>query len=112
MLLTDQSSRFANLEAVVGFGSRLVPVAELQGVSGILPPKRYHTTNLVSVPKLANDEQLFPLDESLVQGSLQSLAGFVLVSIVAGRVEHSEASLDGLVHGVGAHIVGNLPQAL
>ena len=75
-------------------------------------PKLIEVIHLVRVPKLANDEQLLPLNEALIQGSLQSLAGFVLISVIACRIKHSKARLDGLINGVGTDIIGNLPETL
>jgi hypothetical protein len=112
VLLTDRNTRSASLEAVGGSESRLVPVAAPEYQPKLTHRLHHNDTDLVSVPKLADDEELFSLDKSLIQSPLQALARFGLVSIVARGIEHSVTGLDCLVHGVGADVIGNFPKAL
>nr|POE59280.1 hypothetical protein CFP56_24549 [Quercus suber] len=63
-----------------------------------------------AVPELGDDEEVLTLDEAFVDGALDALAGLDLVAVIAGAVEETVAGLDGVVDGVGAGVVGHLPQ--
>lgn len=51
---------------------------------------------VVVVPELGDDEDVFALDESFVDGSLDALSCFSLVLVVVGTVEEAVADFDGL----------------
>ena len=51
---------------------------------------------VVVVPKLSDDEDIFTLDESFVDGSLDALSCFLFVLVVVGTIEETVAYFDGL----------------
>ena len=51
---------------------------------------------VVVVPKLGDDEDIFTLDESFVDGSLDALSCFFFVLVVVGAIEETVAYFDGL----------------
>lgn len=62
------------------------------------------------VPELGNEEQLLTLDESVLDGTGNTLANLLLVAVVAGTVKESVSNLDGVVDSVGASVVVDLPE--
>ena len=51
---------------------------------------------VVIVPKLSDDEDIFTLDESFVDSSLDALSCFLFVLVVVGTIEETVAYFDGL----------------
>ena len=51
---------------------------------------------VVIVPKLSDDEDIFTLDESFVDSSLDALSCFLFVLVVVGTIEETVAFFDGL----------------
>ena len=64
-----------------------------------------------SVPQLGDNEEVFPLAESIVDGSLDSLTGLLLIAVVTSRVEESVARLDGIIDGLSTSLLVHLPQS-
>ena len=65
-----------------------------------------------SVPQFGNDEDILSLDQALIDGSLETLPGLVLVGVIARRVEHPVPRLDGLVDRLRTCILRDLPETL
>lgn len=63
-----------------------------------------------AVPELADDEELFALDEAFIEGLLDALSAFGFVAVVAGAVEEPVAGLDGVVDLRGARVVVDFPK--
>jgi hypothetical protein len=63
------------------------------------------------VPELGNNEQVLALHDTLVNGTLDTLAGLDFVAVVACTVKETVSSLDGVVNLVGASVVVDLPEA-
>jgi hypothetical protein len=51
---------------------------------------------VVVVPELGDDEDVFTLDESFVDGALDALSCFLFVLVVVSAVEETVAYFDGL----------------
>jgi hypothetical protein len=51
---------------------------------------------MVCVPELRDDEEIFSLDEALIQGSLDTLSYFLLIAVIGSSIKESVTSLDGL----------------
>jgi hypothetical protein len=62
------------------------------------------------IPELGCDPKILSRDETFVDGSLDSFSDLNLVSIIASSIKGSVTSLDGLVHGFSAFLLGNFPE--
>jgi hypothetical protein len=51
---------------------------------------------VVVVPEFGGDKDVFTLDQSFIDGTLDTLAGFFLVLVVVCTVKQSIANLNGL----------------
>jgi hypothetical protein len=63
------------------------------------------------VPKLGDNEQVLALHDSLVNRTLDTLAGLDFVAVIASTIKETVSSLDGVVNLVGASVVVDLPEA-
>lgn len=52
---------------------------------------------VVVVPQLGGDENVLALDKAFLDGSLDTLAGFLLVLVVVCAIEQTIPNFDGLV---------------
>jgi hypothetical protein len=51
---------------------------------------------VVVVPELGDDEDVFTLDESFIDGTLDALSCFLFVLVIVSTVEETVAYFDGL----------------
>ena len=65
--------------------------------------------SMVSVPKLARDPKLLSFYEAFGYCLGDSIATFLLVSVIASLVNESVSSLDRLISRFGTFILWNLP---
>lgn len=52
--------------------------------------------------------EILALDETILDGTLDAIAGLLLVSVITSSIEQTVSSLDSVVHGVGTGRFGNL----
>lgn len=64
-----------------------------------------------SVPELGGDKELLAGDETVGDGLADTFAGFLLVTVVLGAVDEAVSGLDGVVDGLGACLLRDLPDA-
>jgi hypothetical protein len=66
---------------------------------------------VVSVPELADNEEIFTLAEAFVESAFNALTCFFLVAVVSCRVYKSVADLDSVVNSISAGFLGNFPDS-
>lgn len=87
--LTGQSTQSASWQVASCTPARHSPLSTNpnrsppSALSACPNPNTDQSTRLEGVPKLGDDEHIFPLDQTLVDGPFQTLARLVLVAVIA-----------------------------
>lgn len=86
-----------------------VDVVEAEVLEGPLASWLDVLLSMLGVPELGGDEEILTLDDTLIDGSLDALTGFLFVAIYGSLINESVAQLDGIVNAIGAFVVIDLP---
>jgi hypothetical protein len=65
---------------------------------------------VISAPKLGDDEQIFTLNSTSLNGAFNAFTDLFLVSVISGTIEKSVSSLNSSDNDVSTDILGKLPE--
>jgi hypothetical protein len=65
--------------------------------------------SVLGIPEVAGDKEILSLDDALINGSLDALTAFFLVTIYSCLINQSVAQLDGVVNAISAFCLIDLP---
>lgn len=65
---------------------------------------------VISAPKLGDDEQIFTLNSTSLNGAFNTFTDLFFVSVISGTIEKSVSSLNSSDNDVSTDILGKLPE--